>query len=130
MRAKEPSPTLSSEELEDLQLFLKDWLRHAGRTQADLRRALRATSIRMPVLVSELQRIHSQQGLRGLAEQLCQIETLWYGETIDDPSSPISLGLQGSDPMDQLDLLLDEIRTASDSEDSSAGLFPRQDEPA
>jgi hypothetical protein len=42
MRAKEPSPTLSSEELDDLQLFLKDWLRHAGRTQADLRRALRA----------------------------------------------------------------------------------------
>jgi hypothetical protein len=130
MRAKEPSPTLSSEELEDLQLFLKDWLRHAGRTQADLRRALRATSIRMPVLVSELQRIHSQQGLRGLAEQLCQIETLWYGESIDDPSSSISLGLRGSDPLDQLDLLLDEIRTASDSEDASAALFPRQDEPA
>jgi hypothetical protein len=130
MRAKEPSPTLSSEELEDLQLFLKDWLRHSGRTQADLRRALRATSIRMPVLVSELQRIHSQQGLRGLAEQLCQIETQWCGETIDDPSRPASLGLQGSDPMDQLDLLLDEIRTASDSEDASAALFPRQDEPA
>ena len=130
MRAKEPSPTLSSEELEDLQLFWKDWLRHAGRTQADLRRALRATSIRMPVLVSELQRIHSQQGLRGLAEQLCQIETLWYVESIDDPSSSISLGLRGSDPLDQLDLLLDEIRTASDSEDASAALFPRQDEPA
>lgn len=115
MCAKEPSPTLSSEELDDLQLFLKDWLRHAGRTQADLRRALRATSIRMPVLVSELQRIHSQQGLRGLAEQLCQIETLWVGE-------------EAADPMDQLDLLLDEIRTAS--EDASGAFFPRQDEPA
>jgi hypothetical protein len=127
MRAKEPSPTLSSEELDDLQLFLKDWLRHAGRTQADLRRALRATSIRMPVLVSELERIHSQQGLRGLAEQLCEIETLWYGEDIDGPSSPAASGLRGSDPMDQLDLLLDEIRTAS--EDSSAAFSPRQDEP-
>ncbi len=127
MRAKEPSPTLSSEELDDLQLFLKDWLRHAGRTQADLRRALRATSIRMPVLVSELERIHSQQGLRGLAEQLCEIETLWYGEDIDGPSSPAASVLRGSDPMDQLDLLLDEIRTAS--EDSSAAFFRRQDEP-
>jgi hypothetical protein len=126
MRAKEPSPTLSSEELEDLQLFLKDWLRHAGRTQADLRRALRATSIRMPVLVSELQRIHAQQGLRGLAEQLCQIETLWYGEESVDPSRPGAAGLGGADPMDQLDLLLDEIRTAS--EESSAAFFPRQDE--
>jgi hypothetical protein len=126
MRAKEPSPTLSSEELDDLQLFLKDWLRHAGRTQADLRRALRATSIRMPVLVSELQRIHSQQGLRGLAEQLCQIETLWYGEDSDAPSSPGTSGLGGADPMDQLDLLLDEIRTAS--EEASPAFFPRQDE--
>ena len=34
--------SLSADELEDLQAFLKDWLRHAGRTQADLRRALRA----------------------------------------------------------------------------------------
>ena len=126
MRAKEPSPTLSSEELEDLQLFLKDWLRHAGRTQADLRRALRATSIRMPVLVSELQRIHSLQGLRGLAEQLCQIETLWYGEDFDAPSTPANPGVRGADPMDQLDLLLDEIRAAS--EESSAAYLPRQDE--
>jgi hypothetical protein len=30
--------------------------------------------------------------------------------------------------MDQLDLLLDEIRTAS--EDASGAFFPRQDEPA
>jgi len=126
MRAKEPSPTLSSEELEDLQLFLKDWLRHAGRTQADLRRALRATSIRMPVLVLELQRIHSQQGLRGLAEQLCQIETLWYGEDFDAPSTPANPGVRGADPMDQLDLLLDEIRAAS--EESSAACLPGQDE--
>ncbi len=128
MRAKEPSPTLSSEELEDLQLFLKDWLRHAGRTQADLRRALRATSIRMPVLVLELQRIHAQQGLGGLAEQLCQIETLWYGEDSDTPCSlELQGGLRTPDPKDQLDLLLDEIRSAS--EDPSAAFLPHQDEP-
>jgi len=33
--------SLTSEQLEDLQVFLKEWLRHSGRTQADLRRALR-----------------------------------------------------------------------------------------
>ena len=31
--------TLSPDQLEDLQGFIKDWLRHTGRTQADLRRA-------------------------------------------------------------------------------------------
>ncbi|MFM9073630.1 MAG: hypothetical protein ACKOOC_09550 [Cyanobium sp.] len=131
MPAKEPSPPLSSEELEDLQLFLKDWLRHTGRTQADLRRALRATSIRMPVLVSVLQHIHAQQGLRGLAEQLCQIESLWHREDSHPQvgagaiqAHPAPDSIEG-DPMDQLDLLLDEIRSAA--EDSSASLYPRQD---
>jgi hypothetical protein len=38
-----PSASLSTDQLEDLQTFLKDWLRHTGRTQADLRRALRPT---------------------------------------------------------------------------------------
>lgn len=108
----EPSPTLSAEQLEELQLFLKDWLRHTGRTQSDLRRALRASSIRMPVLVEVLQRIHSQQGLGALAEQLCQIETLWHCEdTNADPSPEASVGFGLPDAMDQLDLLLDEIRT-------------------
>ena len=35
--------TLTGDQLEDLQGFLKDWLRHTGRTQADLRRALHAS---------------------------------------------------------------------------------------
>ncbi len=54
------APTLNQAELEQLELFLKDWLRHSGRTQADLRRALRAGSIRMPVLLQELQRDYQQ----------------------------------------------------------------------
>jgi hypothetical protein len=86
--------SLTSEQLEDLQTFLKDWLRHSGRTQSDLRRALRAGSIRMPVLLEELNRLHAQQGLVGLAERLCGIEDEWARE----------------DPMGQLDLLLEEIR--------------------
>jgi len=101
--------TLTAEQLDDLQTFLKDWLRHAGRTQADLRRALRASSIRMPVLLEELARIHGREGLIGLAERLCEIESLWQGEDlggVDDQQVP--LGLQ--DSLGQLDLLLEEIR--------------------
>ena len=45
------APSLSPEQLDELQSLLKDWLRLTGRTQADLRRALRASSIRMPVLI-------------------------------------------------------------------------------
>ncbi|MEB3324119.1 MAG: hypothetical protein VKM17_02130 [Cyanobacteriota bacterium] len=124
----EPSATLTADQLDDLQLFLKDWLRHTGRTQADLRRALRASSIRMPVLVDVLQRIHSQQVLRGLAEQLCQIETLWHCEDTEVvPLAEPSTGLGLPDAMDQLDLLLDEIRGATESPPSS--FFPLQDEP-
>jgi hypothetical protein len=101
--------TLTADQLDDLQSFLKDWLRHTGRTQSDLRRALRASSIRMPVLLDELARTYSRDGLTGLAQQLCEIESLWQGEDqgIDgDDQAPISL----DDSLGQLDLLLQEIR--------------------
>ena len=72
--------SLSNAQLDDLQAFIKDWLRHTGRTQSDLRRALQASSIRMPVLIDELQRTYGQEGLVGLAAQLCGIEERWQGE--------------------------------------------------
>lgn len=100
---------LTAEQLDDLQVFLKDWLRHSGRTQADLRRALRANSIRMPVLLEELARVHSRDGLTGLAQRLCEIESLWQGEDqgMDgDDQAPSSL----DDSLGELDLLLREIR--------------------
>jgi hypothetical protein len=123
----EPSPALTSQQLDDLQLFLKDWLRHTGRTQSDLRRALRASSIRMPVLLEVLERIHRQQGLGGLAEHLCQIETLWHREDSTQPSVPEPAPASGlKDPLAQLDLLLDEIRGASENEDED--WMPVQDE--
>ena len=102
-------PPLSEAQLDDLQAFLKDWLRHNGRTQADLRRALRASSIRMPVLVDVLQRIHNQHGLSGLAEKLCGIEDLWFGEEggFDDADTKAAAF---DDSLGQLDLLLQEIR--------------------
>lgn len=102
-------PPLSEAQLDDLQTFLKDWLRHSGRTQSDLRRALRASSIRMPVLIEVLQRIHSQQGLCGLADKLCGIEDLWRGE--DGASGGDGVEAAGlADSLGQLDLLLQEIR--------------------
>ncbi len=98
------SSDLSTDQLEDLQTFLKDWLRHHGRTQADLRRALRAESIRMPVLLEALQRLHAEGGLAGLAERLCGIEAGWRSEDPGDAEA------DAADPLGQLDLLLEEIR--------------------
>jgi hypothetical protein len=101
--------SLSVDQLDDLQAFIKDWLRHSGRTQSDLRRALRASSIRMPVLMEELARVYSRDGLTGLAQRLCEIESLWQGEDqgLDDgDQSPLAL----EDSLGQLDLLLQEIR--------------------
>jgi hypothetical protein len=96
--------TLSAEQLEDLQAFLKDWLRHRGRTQADLRRALHASSIRMPVLLEALQITYDRQGVAGLAEQLCAVEDGWQ----QPGAAP--LALDAAEELGQLDLLLQEIR--------------------
>jgi hypothetical protein len=108
--------TLTPQQLDELQAFLKDWLRHAGRTQADLRRALRASSVRMPVLVDALHRTYSRGGLGDLVAQLCAIEAAWHGEDQAavlgelgggaDQDLPPALG--GS--LEQLDLLLADIR--------------------
>jgi len=105
-----PASSLSDEQLDDLQSLLKDWLRQTGRTQADLRRALQAGSIRMPVLMEELNRTFRSQGPAGLAERLCGIEAQWLeqgpGDHSDDGGS--GGGLDAS--LGQLDLLLQEIR--------------------
>jgi hypothetical protein len=99
--------SLSNAQLDDLQAFIKDWLRHTGRTQSDLRRALQASSIRMPVLIDELQRTYGQEGLVGLAAQLCGIEERWQGEEgWIRPQRAVGL----DDSLDQLDQLLREIR--------------------
>jgi hypothetical protein len=95
--------------LDELQSFLKDWLRHSGRTQADLRRALRASSIRMPVLLDELDRTYRKDGLVGLAERLCEIEELWQREDSGEVDVLPALA-DPDDALGQLDLLLEEIR--------------------
>ncbi len=103
---------LSPEQREELQAFLKDWLRHAGRSQSDLRRALRVSSLRMPVLIDALDLTYSQGGIAALVERLCAIEAAWHSED----QAAVLQGLEpGSAPaadlgLEQLDLLLQEIR--------------------
>lgn len=102
---------LSPEQRDDLNTFLKDWLRHAGRTQADLRRALRAGSVRMPVLLDALDQTVRQGGLSALVHQLCAIEADWHSEDRTAVLSEFAQepdGFHGS--LEQLDLLLQEIR--------------------
>lgn len=96
--------SLSEEQLDDLHSFLKDWLRHRGRTQADLRRALHASSIRMPVLLEALQHTYARQGVAGLADRLCAVEDSW----LQSPTPP--LAQDAATELGQLDLLLQEIR--------------------
>jgi hypothetical protein len=102
--------TLSPEQLDDLQAFLKDWLRHTGRTQSDLRRALQASSIRMPILLEVLQATLASRGLAGLAEQLCGIEERWQAEEAQGGPSSLAGAPALDDSLGQLDLLLREIR--------------------
>ena len=107
------APSLSPEQLDELQSLLKDWLRLTGRTQSDLRRALRAGSIRMPVLLEELHRTYSQQGAAGLAERLCAIEAQWLAEDPGEEADFAAAGDRLDESMGQLDLLLQEIRADS-----------------
>jgi len=90
---------------EELTYLLKDWLKQQGRTQADLRRSLRAVSTRMPALLDVLEREHRLHGLAGLANRLCHVEADWHGD-----GSASNAGDDPSDPFGQLDMLLQEIR--------------------
>ena len=91
----------------DLTQLLKDWLKSQGRTQADLRRSLRAASTRMPSILEVLEQDYKAHGLQGLASRLCKVESEWYGEERSfDAHSSKTL----ADPFGQLDLLLQEIR--------------------
>ena len=94
----------------ELASMLKDWLKQRGRTQADLRRSLRATSTRMPALLEALESEHRLGGLPRLAAKLCTIETDWINNA--PPNAGISTGdlTTDADPFGQLDLLLREIR--------------------
>ncbi len=72
---------------QELTPLLKDWLKHQGRTQADLRRSLRALSTRMPAILEVLEREFRLNGLSGLASKLCQVEREWQEEDGSTSSS-------------------------------------------
>ncbi len=97
---------------DDLAALLKDWLKHQGRTQSDLRRSLRASSTRMPALMEVLERDHTLGGMPRVAARLCAIEAEWSSS--DDTGSAVTSGSNvtqlNTDPFGQLDLLLREIR--------------------
>ena len=95
---------------EELALVLKDWLKQQGRTQADLRRSLRATSTRMPALMEVLEREHRLGGLPRLAAKLCSIEADWITNSPAHASASAGDLKTDTDPFGQLDLLLREIR--------------------
>ena len=89
----------------ELSQLLKDWLKQQGRTQADLRRSLKAVSTRMPALLEVLEREYRLNGLSGLVTRLCLVEAEWH----DSEERPAEAAHQ-RDPFGQLDLLLQEIR--------------------
>ncbi len=95
----------SAEIEEELALLIKDWLKQQGRTQADLRRSLKAESTRMPALLEVLKRQHSKGGLPRLIALFCSIEEDWARDKV-----PAQKNSQNEDPFGQLDLLLQEIR--------------------
>ena len=100
----------SPEVEEELASVLKDWLKQQGRTQADLRRSLRASSTRMPALLESLEREHRLGGLPRLAAKLCSIESDWIQNAPTHLSSSAGSLTSDTDPFGQLDLLLREIR--------------------
>lgn len=105
--------TVWSPKLEDdLASLLKDWLKHQGRTQSELRRSLRATSTRMPALMEVLERDHKLGGMPRVAARLCAIEAEWASSEGDgtEVSSMGKVTNLDPDPFGQLDLLLREIR--------------------
>ena len=95
---------------EELALVLKDWLKQQGRTQADLRRSLRATSTRMPALMQVLEMEHRLGGLPRVAAKLCSIEADWINNAPAHASASAGDLATETDPFGQLDLLLREIR--------------------
>ena len=98
----------------ELTVLLKDWLKQQGRTQADLRRSLRASSTRMPAIMEVLEREHRLGGMPRLAARLCAIEAEWSTtaqmQSGHEASGRSDLGGADPDPFGQLDLLLQEIR--------------------
>ena len=99
---------------EDLTLLIKNWLKHNGKTQVDLREHLKSNSSRMPALIESLRKEYSLGGIPKVAQKLCEIENDWNIQTPNNKNI-LSGGKEASDPFNQLDLLLEELREDSDT---------------
>ena len=95
---------------EELTLLLKEWLKAKGRTQADLKKSLQASSTRMPAILDVLKKEYSKGGSPNVAARLCKIEENWDNYEQPNPEEEITTLDSSVDPFDQLDLLLEEIR--------------------
>ena len=89
---------------EELGLLIKDWLKQNGHTQSDLKKSLGAISTRMSALIEVLKKEHLTGGFPSVASRLCEIEKEW-----ESNSSTLSKEGSNTDPLGQLDLLLEEI---------------------
>ena len=100
-----------SEQIEgELTILLKEWLKSQGRTQADLKKSLKADSSRVQSLLQILKQDFSKRGLPEVAAHLCMVEENWANNKsphIEEEISPLEAPI---DPCDQLDLLIEEIR--------------------
>ncbi len=95
---------------EELSLFLKDWLKQIGHTQAELGHCLNASSTRMSSIIEVLKKEFLLGGIPKIASRLCEIESSW-----SEDKNLISTDNKSSDPFDQLDLLLEEIKEDCDN---------------
>lgn len=89
----------------ELTSVLKDWLKHKGKTQKDLKKSLQAESDRMPIILEVLKQDFVSGGLGKLCTRLCEIEEDW-----DETKKTTTSNSNISDPFGQLDLLLEELK--------------------
>jgi len=99
---------------EELTLLIKDWLKHNGKTQIDLREHLGANSSRMPALLESLKKEYSLGGIPKVAQKLCEVENDWSLQTQNNKEN-LSAEKESTDPFNQLDLILEELREDSDT---------------
>ena len=90
---------------EDLTILLKDWLKNQSKTQSDLRESFKTSSSRINVLLEVLKEDYLLGGIAKIADRLCSIEANWKNSKEDDQKK-----LNSSDPFNQLDLLLEELK--------------------
>ncbi len=103
-------PPWSEQVEEELTTLIKDWLKHKGLTQADLRNSLQAVSTRMPALIDVLRKEYSLGGITKVASRLCEIEQTWSNQNTTNQKE----AEQFINPFGQLDMLLQEIRDDCD----------------